>query len=229
VKDLLVTGTDTAIGKTAVSAGLLLALRDRGVACVGFKPVETGTSSGEETDSALLARASSSADPAACPLLALPEPLAPAVAAERAGALWDPSEAVARIRDLRSKGLTVVVEGAGGILVPWSWGFTALDLAAQAGLDALVVGRPGLGTLNHVLLTVGALRDRGVRVAAVVLNRVPAAPDLAESTNPGALRRLLPGLPVHVLPDEGSGPPWEVAVRLGPRLGPILDGTAPPP
>ena len=205
MSDLLVTGTDTGVGKTVVAAALILALRDRGVRAVGFKPVETGMLAGEPADSEILTEASGIDEPLARPLLRLGEPLAPAVAAERAGATFDPSQITQRFEALRGAGYTVVVEGAGGVLTPLTWGFSVLDLAATLGLPSVIVARAGLGTLNHTMLTVGALRQRNVPVRGVVLNGRGDPPDLAEETNPKALRRLLTGVAVVVSPRVGPG------------------------
>jgi dethiobiotin synthetase len=221
--DFLVTGTDTGIGKTVVAAGLLLALRRRDIRALGFKPTETGLVEGEERDSAILARASWVLDERTRPLLGLVEPLAPAVAAERAKATWDPRMAIDRVRELRGEGYTLVVEGAGGLLVPWAFGFNALDLAAELGLVAIVVARAGLGTLNHTLLTARALEGRGVPMRGVVLNRMPNLPGLAETTNAVALRRLLPGVRIETLPEVDSPKPFEIAERVAPLLDSLLD------
>jgi dethiobiotin synthetase len=214
VPDLLVTGTDTAVGKTMVAAALLLALRERGERTVGFKPAETGLVPGEPADSDVLAEACGIDEPLAAPLLRLAEPLAPALAAERAGESFDPMVAEARVSALRDLGYTVVVEGAGGITVPLAWDYTALDLAARTGLSAIVVGRAGLGTLNHCVLTVAALRGRGVPVHAIVLNGAEDPLDLAELTNPAALARLLPDVPILVLPRFVEDAPWRAAAPL---------------
>lgn len=220
--DLLVTGTDTGIGKTVVAAALIFALRDRGVRAVGFKPAETGMIPGEPSDSELLAAASGHAEPLAQPLLRLAEPLAPAVAAERARASLDPAAVEDRLRALRAAGYRVVVEGAGGLLVPLAWGYSALDLAAREGLEAVVVGRAGLGTLNHVALTVEALRRREVVVRGIVLNGKSEPSDLAEATNPAALARLLPGHPIVVVPRHATSDPLEAARRSVPLLAPLV-------
>lgn len=217
--DLLVTGTDTGVGKTVVAAALVLALRQRGVRAVGFKPAETGLSDGELSDSTLLARAAGEEVALAVPLLRLSEPLAPAVAAERAGVRLDPAEIESRIRALRRAGYVSIVEGAGGVLVPLAWGYTALDLAERTGLEAVVVGRAGLGTLNHVALTVAMLRGRGVPIRAIVLNGRRAPADLAESTNPSALARLLPGIPIMVVPYHTGTDPVGSSVRF---IQPVL-------
>jgi dethiobiotin synthetase len=214
VPDLLVTGTDTGVGKTVVAAALILALRDRGVRAVGFKPAEAGVTPGGPSDSEILARASGVDEPLARPLLRLAEPLAPAVAAERAGTRLDPAAVEARVSGLRAHGYTLVVEGAGGLLVPLAWGYTVLDLAAGCGLAAVVVARAGLGTLNHTALTVEALRARGVPVAGVVLNAGSLAPDVAEATNPGALARLLPGTTVLAVPRRPEAEAVELARQV---------------
>jgi dethiobiotin synthetase len=226
VTDILVTGTDTGVGKTVIAAGLLLALRDRGVPAIGFKPVESGVVPGEPADSDVLAQAGVE-DPAAQPLLRLGEPLAPAVAAERAGQSLDPESVVGRIGKLRSSGLRVVVEGAGGLLAPLCWtpagSWTALDLAQRCGLHAVVVARAGLGTLNHVLLTVEALDRARVPLRGVVLNGRGDPPDLAEATNPGALARLLgPSVPILVMPRVNPRDPPAVSRQLADLLASLL-------
>jgi dethiobiotin synthetase len=205
--DLLVTGTDSGVGKTVIAAALLLALRERGVRSIGFKPVETGVASAAGADSTVLAKASGSDDRRAAPLLCLAEPLAPALAAERARVVLRPEDVEQRVVELRNAGYSLVVEGAGGVLVPLVWGYTALDLAQRLGLEVVVVARAGLGTLNHVCLTLDALAARQLPVRGVVLNGRGTPPDLAEQTNPDALRRLRPGLrlvevPRHEAPDS---------------------------
>jgi dethiobiotin synthetase len=223
VKDLLVTGTDTGVGKTLVAAALLFALRERGVRALGFKPAETGLSLQEDADSWILARASGVAEEGARPLLRLEEALAPALAAERAGVSLDPEQVVETVQTLRGRGYTLVVEGAGGLLVPLAWGFTALDLAARAGLEAVVVARAGLGTLNHVLLTAESLENRGVRLRGVVLSGAGSPPDLAEGTNPHSLARLLPGVPICLVPREPPEHALALARRVAPRLTSLID------
>jgi dethiobiotin synthetase len=209
--DLLVTGTDTGVGKTVITAALILALRQKGVKAVGFKPVETGVAPGVLADSEVLAVASSADVLLARPLLQLEEPLAPAVAAERAHVTLDPWGVEERVTALRAAGYRVLVEGAGGVLVPLAWGFTAADLAVRLGLEAVVVARAGLGTLNHIALTVEALTRRNVTVRAVVLNGRGEPPDLAESTNQGIVERLLGGIPVAVVPRHPTSTPLGVA------------------
>lgn len=220
--DLLVTGTDTGVGKTVVAAALVMVLRQQGVRAIGFKPAETGLDPGEVADSAVLAEASGEDTPLASPLLRLAEPLAPAVAADRAGTQLNPQAIEDRIRALRGAGYTVVVEGAGGLLVPLAWGYTALDLAARTGLETVVVGRAGLGTLNHLALTVEVLRARAVSIRGIVLNGRHRPPDLAEATNPAALARLLPGIPVAVIPHHAAAGAIQAARESVSFVAPLL-------
>src|SRR5207253_555769 len=182
--DFLVTGTDTGVGKTVIAAALVTALRDQRVRALGFKPAETGVDGVEAPDSERLQRASGEATALATPLLRFAEPLAPAVAAERAGAPVCAEAIEARVAQLRRDGYTLVVEGAGGVLAPLAWEngvgclfpepaekkapdpifpyYSVLDLADRCGLEAIVVARAGLGTLNHVALTVAVLRARAI-------------------------------------------------------------------
>ena len=104
--DILITGTDTGIGKTVIAAALVKEFRARGIRAVGFKPAETGINESDTADSEILQ---------------LAEPLAPAVAAERAGTSICPEEIEARVESLRRSGYTLVVEGAGGLMVPLAW------------------------------------------------------------------------------------------------------------
>ena len=218
MRDLLVTGTDTAVGKTMIASALVMALRARGLRALGFKPVETGIVDAATADSSLLAAASGEDNILARPLLQLPEPLAPAVAAERAKVPFDPDHIETRIKTLREDGYTLVVEGAGGVMVPLAWGYTVLDLAQACDLDAVVVARAGLGTLNHVAMTVMMLRSYQIPIRGIVLNGRSAEPDLAESTNPAALARMLHGVRIVEVPHDPAGPPIASASRILSRL-----------
>lgn len=219
---LLVAGTDTGVGKTVLAAALVLALRERGVRALGFKPVETGLEPGVSPDSQLLAEASGERLAVARPFLQLAEPLAPAVAAGRAGVDLPLGQVAERVRDLQAAGFRLVVEGAGGLLVPLGRGWNAADLARACGLRTVLVARAGLGTLNHVLLTVEALASRGLPLAGVVLNGAGEPPDLAEATNPEALGQLVPGLNVVRVPRFAGADPLSAARRAAPLLAPLL-------
>jgi dethiobiotin synthetase len=222
MSDLLVTGTDTGVGKTVIAAALVLALRERRVRALGFKPVETGVTLEEEGDAGVLAKATGIDEPRAESLLRLPEPLAPAVAGDRAGRSLHVLPLEKRIEDLRLSGYELVIEGAGGLLVPLAWGYTALDLAHRMGLDVVIVARAGLGTLNHVALTAEALRARNVKIRGVVLNGRLEPPPLAERTNPDAVRKLLPGVRVLVVPKHDTSDPLLAAYASVPLVVSLL-------
>jgi len=183
VSVLVVTGTCTGVGKTIVTAALaaLAAARGTGVAVV--KPGQTGVGPDEPGDLDEVRRLAGIDD--LHEFARFPDPLSPAAAARRAG-LPPPrlADAADRIRDLsRSRGL-VLVEGAGGLLVRYDdEGTTIADLARWIGAPAVVVARPGLGTLNHTALTLEAMAHRGVQLAGVVLGEWPQEPGLAMRSN----------------------------------------------
>lgn len=219
--DLLVTGTDTGVGKTVIAAAIILISRERGASIVGFKPAETGLADDVAADSDILAKASGIETPLARPLLRLAEGLAPAVAAEHAGCPLDPKDIGRRIRGLRASGRRVVVEGAGGLLVPLAWGYTALDVARENDLEVVIVARTGLGTLNHVALTHEVLISRDIPVHGIVLNGRSPIPDPAERTNPESLARMIPGVPITVNPRHAFGDILETAYASVPFIAGI--------
>jgi dethiobiotin synthetase len=208
---LFVTGTDTGVGKTLVAGAVAdwFRRRDRRVAVL--KPIATGCEHRREglvsEDAEFLAHCADARFPldVICPQR-YAEPLAPSVAADRAGVPVD-WEAVARsLRMMQADSDVMVVEGVGGVMVPLDARHTVLDLARWLRLPAVVVARPNLGTINHTLLTVHALREAGVAVAGVVVNRYP--PDgasVAEETNPRMIERWGKIPILCIVPDEKLG------------------------
>jgi dethiobiotin synthetase len=195
IPGLFVTATDTDVGKTVIAGAIANHFFRWGKRVAVLKPVATGCVSRREglvsEDAEFLASCADVRFPldVICPVR-YREPLAPAVAADRAKEPVD-WEAVNRsIRMMSAQGDVIVVEGVGGVMVPLDAGHTVLDLAKSLGLPAVVVARAGLGTINHTLLTVEALRRAGVTVAGVVINRYPpdTAP-VAEETNPRYIER----------------------------------------
>ncbi|PVG81438.1 dethiobiotin synthase [Nocardioides gansuensis] len=206
---VVVTGTDTGVGKTVATALLALRARDAGDDVVVVKPVQTGidpTVAGDPADVDVVARL------AGCPVVEhtrLVEPLAPETAARRAGALIPTvADHASRIRELAERGGTVVVEGAGGALVRLDLeGGTLLDLAAalaDLSPEIVVVARAGLGTLNHTELTVEAIRARGLTASGLVIGSWPAHPGLAERCNLEDLSRVT-RLPLLAVVPDGVG------------------------
>ena len=188
---LLVTGTDTGVGKTWIGRALSHALVAAGRRVVAIKPVETGCSEATARleDGALLAAATGQAEPRAA-LYRFPELLAPALAADAAGEEpIDLDAMLLRLEALSAGADVVLVEGVGGLLAPMTWEWTVVDLARALGASALVVAADRLGTINHTLLTLGALELAGLEVAGVVLTG-PETPDPSTGTNAAAIARL---------------------------------------
>ncbi len=160
-------------------------------------------------------------------------PLAPSVAAALEGRRLDPQVVARAYDDLAARHDLVLVEAAGGALVPFSDGVDMAGLAALLGLPVVVAARPGLGTLNHTLLTLEALHRRGLTVLGVVISGYPAEPALDALTNPPALARLTPvpllGAIAHDPEiDVERGRPGRLA-EIGPAgLDPLLGGTFSP-
>jgi dethiobiotin synthetase len=200
---LVVTGTDTGVGKTVVTAALAALARARGRRVAVVKPVQTGVTDGEPGDLDEVVRLSGVDD--VYEFARFSDPLAPATAARRAG-VTPPTvtDLTKRIEALADRDL-VLVEGAGGLLVRFDEaGGTIADLASLLGAPAIVVTRAGLGTLNHTALTCEALHARGLRCTGVVIGAWPAVPDLAARCNLDDLVHYA-GVPLLGRLPEGAG------------------------
>lgn len=180
-RGLFITGTDTGVGKTSVTAGLAAVLREGVPVRDGYnagnvqvwKPVQTGIPSAEapESDSYRLRKEGGlEQQERDIATLTLPDPLAPWMAARRIGETIDVDALLAEGRSRLSAGDFLLVEGAGGLAVPLTERHLVADLAAGLGLPLLIVARPGLGTVNHTLLTVAAAKQSGIPIAGIVLN-----------------------------------------------------------
>jgi dethiobiotin synthetase len=220
---VFVTGTDTGVGKTVVACALARALRARGVDVGVLKPAETGVGPEGPLDARALRAAARVDDPLedVCPE-ARALPAAPSVAGEAEGRPIELGRIRAAYARLRARHEVMVVEGAGGLLVPLSGDFAMADLALELGLPLLVVARGALGTVNHTLLTLEVAAARGLRVAGVVVSHGGAALAPADELNLGRLRqilgpRLLAELPA--LADPGAADVADLAARLWPRQG----------
>ncbi len=168
-RGLFIAGTDTDAGKTIAAAAIIVGLRARGVACGYLKPVGTeavDVDGRPVNPDALFVKEMAGLDEPAWELnpYCLQAPLAP-LAAARAEGVEVPYEDVVcnTVTFCRAREFTIV-EGAGGVLAPLAQGRLMLDLMAAVGLPVLVVGRAGLGTINHTLLTIRAVRSAGLRV-----------------------------------------------------------------
>jgi dethiobiotin synthetase len=207
-KGIFITGTDTGVGKTVIAAGIIRALGRRGVQAGAMKPVETGCIDESGTlvarDGMFLRKIAGMVDPAEVVTpVRFSYPLAPMVAAELEGRSVDLDAIMRAYSMLIAKYDFLVVEGAGGIMVPVkeSGGsmraglsqpaFFMSDLIKSLDLPVVVVARAGLGAINHTLLTVTHAVREGIGVRGVIINSTgPAGNTLAESTNPGLLERI---------------------------------------
>ena len=192
-KGLFITGTDTGVGKTLVTGGLAACFRESGIPIGVMKPAETGCRlrGGERiaSDARFLQYMSGTGDRQEQIVpYRFRSPLAPQVAAEREGVRIRLSRIVSLYEEISSRHSVTLVEGAGGLLVPYTRTARTLEIIVRLKLPVLVVSRTGLGTLNHTLLTLESLARSGVRILGMVLNNVEGSRGIAEQTNPGALR-----------------------------------------
>jgi dethiobiotin synthetase len=190
LRGLFVTGTDTEVGKSVVAASICAALAARGERVAAFKPVVTGLDEkpGEfGRDHELLAAAANAGQQ---PADVTPHTFGPAVsphlAAELKGITLEPMELVGTARGHE----LIVCEGVGGLMVPITPGYLVRDLAVDLGLPLVIASRPGLGTINHTLLTVDAARAAGLHVAGVVMTPWPDDPTPMERSNRDTIARL---------------------------------------
>ena len=186
-----VTGTDTGVGKTLAAAALCRAERVAGRTALYAKPVQTGLEPAEAGDAAFVAAA---AKVPVIECLRFREPLAPAVAARLEGAVIDVEALLADLAKASDGFDRLIVEGAGGLLVPLWADITMADLADRLGAGLVVVTRPSLGTLNHTALTLEAADRRGLPVDGLVISGWPAEPGVTEMTNLERLSDMAPVL-----------------------------------
>ncbi len=186
---LLVTGTDTGIGKTWVSALLVEELRKKGRSAVGLKPVLSGS---REDAERLWQANGGTIDLDVINPWWFQTPVAPLVASRIEGKSLELDSLVAHIHQIRDAHDFTVVEGVGGWEVPMGEGFSFPDYAKALGFPVLVVAANWLGTLNHTLLTVKAVQAAGLECLGVVLNHLEAERDIAATTNRMILEELCP-------------------------------------
>lgn len=198
-----ITGTDTGVGKTVVSCALAARARQLGLRVAAMKPLESGVEArAADADAMRLAAACGGhLDPALVRPYLLREPLAPWVAAEREGVRIDLTRLDAARASLEQEQDLLIVEGAGGLLVPITDALSYDGLFASWRCDLIIVAANRLGVLNHTRLTLLAARAAGLAVRAVVLTALhDGADDVAQASNADALRRLCPDVPLYQFP-----------------------------
>lgn len=222
MRGLFVTGTGTGVGKTVVAAALCAALRARGEPVTAFKPVVTGTdepaADGWPPDHELLA-AAAGGDPGDVAPLRFGPPVSPHLAAQLAGTAIEPAALLAAAR-AAARDRILIAEGVGGLLVPLTPRYLVRDLARDLGLPLVLAAAPGLGTINHTLLTVEAARAAGLRIAGIVMTPWPESPSALERSNRDTVADLA-AAPVAVLP-RLRGPDPDALAAAGARL-PLAD------
>jgi dethiobiotin synthetase len=208
LRGVFVTGTDTEVGKSVLAACICAALAARGERVAAFKPVVTGLDEepGEfRRDHELLAAAANAGQ---TPADVTPHTFGPAVsphlAAEMAGMTIEPTDLAATARAACDDGV-LVCEGVGGLMVPITPGYLVRDLAIDLALPLVIATRPGLGTINHTLLTIESARAGGLEVAGVVMTPWPSEPTAMQRSNRDTIARLgdvtVTELP-HTTPDR---------------------------
>ncbi|HML96084.1 MAG TPA: dethiobiotin synthase [Thermodesulfobacteriota bacterium] len=204
-KGIFVTGTDTGVGKTVITAALALSLKGSGLDVGVMKPLQSGSSLPGMTDIEFLRAALGEKEhsPDDC-IYNFEAPLSPAAAARLSGERIDPGRIKSAYERLASSRDVVLVEGAGGLLVPVTDGYLMADLARDLSLPLLVVARPGLGTINHTALTIECARGRGLTVLGFVINSFPASPGAAERLNPRAVSEQTGAPLLGVYPEDPS-------------------------
>ncbi len=228
-----VTGTDTEIGKTVVSCALAAIARARGLRRAVMKPVETGVLARTRVDGPSMRsdaerlRSAAGVDDAIERIrpIALVEPLAPMVAARRAGITLDLALLDDTFAELGADRDVIIVEGAGGLLVPITPTMHFGHLFARWHCDLVVVAGNRLGVINHTLLTVQAAEAAGVRVRAIVLTSLTGRDaSVAEATNFDALTSLLPHIRCYRFPwvDRWEDPDALAAAAEGTGLADLL-------
>ena len=230
-RGLAITGTDTGVGKTTVAAALAALFREQGLKVGALKPVETGCAGPDliPGDGIRLARAAgialgeaelpgswTSASLAQVVPWRFAAPLAPEEAARQAGTEISVDRIYQAMDRWMEQADLVLVETAGGLMVPINARFTFADLLNGLTLPVLIVAANRLGVINHVLLTLEALRRRDLQPIAVALNMLSPLPDLSAATNAEVIRRRL-DLPVYEVPYFTQDEEGETVKALRPR------------
>lgn len=209
-KGIFITGTDTGVGKTFIICGLLRTFNKMGINTCPMKPVETGCKARKNklvpADTVKLIRASGTNE--SMDLInpyRLKHPLAPAVSAELEGVKIQKKIILSAYKSLLNKYDITLVEGAGGIMVPVYKNYLIIDLIKDMDVPLIIVARPGLGTINHSLLTIKAAREKGINIKGVIINHAAKAKKgLAKKTNSEVIEKLGKVSVLGIVPYSGN-------------------------
>ena len=219
MRGCFITGTDTGVGKTVLAGAIVASLRARGERVRALKPVITGLSGPTDPDwphdHQLLAQAAG-CDAREVMLVGYQPPVSPHLAARLSGPPLVLGELISVIGGAVRAGEIAVIEGVGGLLVPLNEQHSVRDLALGLGLPIVVAARPGLGTINHTLLTLEAARSTGLDLAGVVLTPWPPSPDAIQRSNRETIAHL-GAIEVATLPPVARADPALLA-RAGESL-----------
>lgn len=208
-RGVFITGTDTSVGKTVLASAICAALTSAGTRVAPFKPVVTGVEAEPAPDApapdhVLLAACAGTSAADVSPFVFEP-PVSPHLAAELAGVQLRPGDVLGAAYAAGARADVLVCEGVGGLLVPITRSFSVRDLAVSLGLPVVIAARPGLGTINHSLLTVEAARSAGLDVRAIVLTPWPVDPSGPQLSNRRTIAELS-GLEVWTLAEAALNP-----------------------
>ncbi len=230
-KSIFVTGTDTGVGKTIVTAAIAWNLKQAGRSVAVMKPVQTGTIVSGPTDLEFVQEVLGSDHriDVSCPY-SFPDPVAPLVASMLSGERIQIDRIVDAYKKLSAENEFVIVEGAGGLLVPILEDYFMSDLALDLELPVLIVSRPDLGTLNHTLLTLESAEKKGLDIAGVVISNYPWDPGIPEQTNPELILSMTGVNMLGIIPNSNSisvekGEIGNLRELASSGLSPELDGS----
>ena len=209
-KGFFITGTDTGVGKTVITAALIKAVKRLDLKVCGMKPIETGCLKSKfkvqdtllPSDGIFLKKISNVNDSLdLITPIRFKNPLAPLPASKKEGVSIDFQKIKKSFTELSKKYDVVIVEGIGGLLVPITKDYFVLDLVRDFGLPLIIVSRPGLGTINHTMLTVNYAIKEGLIVAGIIINYShPSEGTLAENTNPEVITQICPVPIIGIFP-----------------------------
>ncbi|CDQ18207.1 dethiobiotin synthase [Halobacillus karajensis] len=192
-KGVFITGSDTGIGKTFVAAGIAAALSDKNIDVGVFKPMLSGDRREDPGSDTMILKtmAGDESPPSDITPYQFDEPLAPYLAAKRQNVHVTKQNVMHNWNKIKDNHSFMIVEGAGGIAVPYGEDFLVSDVIKEINLPIIVVARPNLGTVNHTFLTVDFARRCGLNVAGVILNGSnPEKEEVVEQTNPELIEQF---------------------------------------